>query len=140
MCNVKFCKWCNKEKPIGEFYVQKNSIDGHYNKCKECIKSYALAYRAENIEKIREYDRARGSRQSKTYLKQYREKYPNKYKAHTKLNNALRDGRIQKQPCEICGADSVAHHDDYSKPLEVRWLCQAHHKQWHAKHGEAKNA
>lgn len=40
-------------------------------------------------------------------------------------------GKITKQPCEVCGAVAQAHHDDYSKPLEVRWLCPVHHKQEH---------
>lgn len=29
--------------------------------------------------------------------------------------------------------------DDYSKPLDVRFLCTFHHSEWHKKHGEAKN-
>ena len=45
----------------------------------------------------------------------------------------LRVGNIQKKPCEICGSmeNLEAHHDDYSKPLQVRWLCRRHHKQLH---------
>lgn len=31
-----------------------------------------------------------------------------------------------------------AHHDDYSKPFNVRWLCPQHHREWH-KNNEAKN-
>jgi hypothetical protein len=39
------------------------------------------------------------------------------------------------QPCEECGAEvSVGHHDDYRKPLEVRWLCDSHHRRWHLSH------
>ncbi len=45
----------------------------------------------------------------------------------------LKRGKITRQPCEVCGtAENVeAHHDDYSKPLQVRWLCRAHHNQHH---------
>lgn len=44
----------------------------------------------------------------------------------------LRRGELQRGPCEVCGDDQVeAHHDDYSKPLEVRWLCRPHHHQHH---------
>lgn len=115
--------------------------DGHLNKCKSCTKRDSTKHRDDNIEKIREYDRDRGNRQEKGYLKEYRERYPKKYHAHGLINNGIRDGKIQKSPCEICGSEkSVGHHDDYDKPLEVRWLCQAHHKQWHSKHGEALNA
>ena len=46
-------------------------------------------------------------------------------------NAATRLGIIVKQPCEVCGKLKVdAHHDDYSKPTEVRWLCRKHHS-WH---------
>jgi hypothetical protein len=49
-------------------------------------------------------------------------------------SNAIRDGRLIRQPCEVCGALNVeAHHDDYSKPLTVRWLCRRHHLEHHGK-------
>ena len=55
-------------------------------------------------------------------------KYPEKYKARYTLRNAVRLGIIKKQPCEKCGDNkSHGHHDDYSKPLEVRWLCHKCH-------------
>lgn len=39
---------------------------------------------------------------------------------------------LERQPCEVCGnPDVVAHHDDYTKPLEVRWLCRSHHAKFH---------
>ena len=39
------------------------------------------------------------------------------------------------RPCEVCGnPNTEAHHDDYSKPLEVRWLCFKHHRAWHKVH------
>lgn len=46
---------------------------------------------------------------------------------------ALENGTLVRQPCEVCGTQRYidAHHDDYSKPLEVRWLCRSHHKQHH---------
>lgn len=43
-----------------------------------------------------------------------------------------RRGKLVPQPCEVCGAAEVEmHHDDYSKPLEVRWLCREHHMAHH---------
>lgn len=61
-------------------------------------------------------------------IARYRERYPEKYAAHRALRNGLRSGNIVRGICEQCGsADTEGHHDDYSKPLEVRWLCKAHH-------------
>ena len=49
-------------------------------------------------------------------------------------NHYVRDKHIIRQPCEICGEKAEAHHDDYNKPLEVRWLCFKHHREWHKIH------
>jgi hypothetical protein len=60
---------------------------------------------------------------------------PVKYKAVTAVGNALRDGKLAKGACEKKGRDCKgpihAHHDDYMKPLEVRWLCRKHHELLH---------
>ena len=52
-------------------------------------------------------------------------------KARSALNHAVRDGIVKRLPCEVCGNKSEAHHTDYAKPLEVRWLCFPHHRQAH---------
>ena len=57
-----------------------------------------------------------------------------KANARAYLNVYIKRGKQSKQPCEICGCNNVqAHHDDYDKPLEVKWLCSPchinHHKQ-----------
>lgn len=46
---------------------------------------------------------------------------------------AVRDGRLTKKPCEVCGTEEKveAHHEDYSKPLDVMWLCFKHHRERH---------
>lgn len=52
----------------------------------------------------------------------------------------LRVRGLARQPCERCGRRRrvQAHHDDYDKPLEVRWLCPPHHREWHAAHGPGR--
>lgn len=48
--------------------------------------------------------------------------------ARSYLNVYIRRGKIKKQPCLFCGnPEAEAHHHDYSKPLEVTWLCKEHH-------------
>lgn len=60
--------------------------------------------------------------------KNYKLRYPERHNAHQKVSNAIRRGKLLKENCEKCGSDNVeAHHDDYSKPLDVRWLCRKHH-------------
>ncbi len=66
-------------------------------------------------------------------MKRQRALYPNKFKARRKVSNAIRDGRLKKVlECQICGKPNPqAHHSDYSKPLELLWLCKEHHIAWH---------
>ena len=55
-------------------------------------------------------------------------------RAHTTLHNAVRDGSIVKPgTCERCDVEKrvVAHHEDYSKPLMIEWLCSPCHRQRH---------
>jgi hypothetical protein len=71
--------------------------------------------------------------------KQYENKSPEgiaKRKARLKAQYAIRRGRLVRDSCEKSGCLEIAeaHHDDYSKPLEVRWLCRLHHEELH--HGE----
>ena len=55
--------------------------------------------------------------------------------ARARLRRAITLGHIKRQPCEVCGdPKSHGHHDDYSKPLDVRWLCHAHHCEAHNVH------
>lgn len=49
------------------------------------------------------------------------------------LNRRIKTGTVIKRPCQICGASKVdAHHDDYAKPLDVKWFCRTHHQEYHA--------
>lgn len=43
----------------------------------------------------------------------------------------IRSGLIIRQPCEVCGNTSDAHHEDYDNPLDIRWLCRSHHRSLH---------
>lgn len=57
-----------------------------------------------------------------------------KAQAQLTLRNAIASNKIQRLPCEVCGKlPTDGHHMDYSKPLEVVWLCRKHHKLEHGK-------
>jgi hypothetical protein len=52
--------------------------------------------------------------------------------AHYAVARAIEQGSLIRKPCEVCGDDCAdAHHDDYDWPLDVRFLCAKHHKQFH---------
>lgn len=133
---TKKCFKCLIEWPLHYFYKHSEMKDGHLNKCKKCTKNDNNKHRKNNLEKIRKYDRDRFqndvNRRSYAMLsmKEQRKKYPERYKARTAVNNAVRDGRLIKLPCCVCGnIKSTAHHEDYAKPLEVVWVCLLHHKE-----------
>lgn len=57
-----------------------------------------------------------------------------KQRARTALSQAVKAGKVKRGLCEKCGDPrSHGHHDDYTKPLEVRWLCKKHHDEEHRK-------
>ena len=73
--------------------------------------------------------------------KRYKQANKKKTQCHGIVNYAVRCGNLSSGPCEVCGAGNThGHHDDYNKPLDVRWLCPKHHIEWHAKNGEGLNA
>ena len=58
-------------------------------------------------------------------------KHPERRNASIMVGNALRCGRIVRQPCWVCGDKAQAHHPDYGRPLDVVWLCPPHHAEVH---------
>lgn len=146
---MKSCFVCGNLLPLNEFYKHSGMKDGHLNKCKECTRKHCKKHRDSHIERYREYDRARGKtseriQKCKDYNKtdlgkiarkkavsKSNNKFPERRRARIKLGNAIRDGLIIKQPCCICGDEAQGHHPDYSRPLDVVWLCNKHHKETH---------
>lgn len=144
----KPCRDCGAVLPLSAFYQHAKMADGHLNKCKGCVAQRVRLRRARN-ESVREYDRRRANlphrvEQRKRIVKQFRERSPDAYRAQTAVNNALRDGRLSKGPCHFCEAAGRvhAHHTDYSKPLDVVWLCVRCHRRLHAllPHGKEAHA
>jgi len=75
----------------------------------------------------------------KEYGKMYEYKYPERRKALSAVSHGIRDGKLFKKPCMICGTviNVQAHHQDYNKLLNVQWLCSKHHCALHkAKEGD----
>lgn len=140
---MKKCFKCGAVKALHDFYKHKQMADGHLNKCKECAKADVKLHRREN-DSVREYDRERSKQdhrreKAKEIVARWNAKNPEGYRAHYMVSNAIRDGKIERKPCEVCGNPrSHAHHEDYAKPLSIRWLCALHHHRLHAEEKAAE--
>ena len=147
---MKKCFKCGQEQELNEFYKHPMMADGHLNKCKTCTKLDVRGNHSAKLDYYRQYDRQRnklphriaahdayrqtdaGKKTARRRALKFIQNNPEKRKAHIIVGNALRNGRLNRKPCEVCGATRVhGHHHDYSKPLDVRWLCPIHHKEYH---------
>ena len=152
---MKKCSVCKIEKGKTKFYKDRRTKDGLYSACKYChtksIKSYSRRYKdiitselrarmtkaqskyRKKLQVLGVYYKHQGDRKAES--KRWRDKPENKKKkaAHMKVYLAVKTGKIKKYLCEKCGKKGMAHHDDYSKPLDVQWLCSLHHYEHHKK-------
>jgi cytochrome c553 len=133
---------CKEEKDQSEYYKRSSSTTGFYRHCKDCHHKIVNKNYKDNSEKYlsqkREYHRANTHVLTRSSMKYYN-KNPEKLLAHNELKKAIKDGFIvRRYNCEVCGSEGRgskskihAHHDDYSKPLDVVWLCAKCHKMVH---------
>jgi hypothetical protein len=144
------CKVCGVTSDAAEFYNRVN------NRCKECHKKNVKENREAKADYYRDYDAKRfqedprvkdrhksyqktdaGKASITASRKKWLNQSPEKRAAHVILGNAVRDGRIEKPDhCSKCGKKEVsrrihAHHHDYTKPVDVTWLCTQCHKDEH---------
>lgn len=144
-------------KEYAKSYRQKNI---------ESIKEKEKERRGANSERIKEYERiysksengmavkkeiqkrylstAKGKALVKKSTKKYMDNNPIKIKCHAAVRRAIKSGRlIADEFCNSCNSNSEklhGHHDDYSLPMSVRWLCAKCHVDWHKENGEGANA
>jgi DNA repair exonuclease SbcCD ATPase subunit len=98
-------------------------MNGYYLRNAERIRETARSTRIRRLEEARAYDRKR----SKS-----RKPLPEKVRAKNAVNHAIVAGVIERKPCEVCGNPlSEGHHEDYTQPLDVLWLCRTHHMEKH---------
>lgn len=152
----KRCFKCHCLKPLDDFYRHPRMADGHLNKCKECAKADVNKNRAENLEYYNEYDRNRfqndperrafqleqmrmwatnNKEKAHSFPKQWQARNPEKRKCHLSVASAIANGTLVKsESCQSCGTSDGrihGHHPDYTKPLDVMWLCAACHSRQH---------
>jgi hypothetical protein len=144
---MKLCFKCHREKPLEEFYRHPMMGDGRLGKCKDCTRADVRANRLARVDYYRKYDVERHANDPKrresdhAHSKRFRAANPHMTMAHTRVSNALRSGRLVKQPCRDCQRTDVhGHHADYARPLDVVWLCPVHHRAEHAKGAGTRTA
>jgi len=141
------CGLCLQVKPATAFYASNKA------KCKECVKASVRANRVANIDHYRAFDRRRSSLPHRVEARAKYQETPEyeishsaaarrwaanntvQRKAQIKLGNAVRDGKVTPWPgCAVpsCCEAPEAHHPDYSRPLDVVWLCPKHHAAAHS--------
>lgn len=141
---TKRCTECGEEKSLDDFHRNRRMKDGHVNQCKECSRPRKRQYNRQNRDVLnaahkryeeRNPDYVRRQRKKRKLNQQ--ERYPEKVAARKALTTAVELGRVAKPDiCERCGGKFLpteihGHHRDYSKPLEVEWLCVDCHTHLH---------
>ena len=117
---MKKCWKCGIEKPESEYNRYYNGLQPS---CKQCTREYLKTYRQSKS----------GKESMAKSGKKRREVHADKVYARAVLQRALKEGKKFREPCEKCGASPAqAHHPDYSKPLDVQWLCPPCHVNEHA--------
>jgi len=152
---MKTCFKCFQVLELSEFYKHPSMADSHLGKCKQCTKKdtkerqdlkmatdiqWVLSERGRQRLKMRAA-RACGrvkSGENKLRIKKYEAKHPHKRAAHNAVRRAIVSGRLTPQPCVKCGKKAQAHHNDYSKPLQVVWLCPRHHAEHHVHQNDVR--
>jgi hypothetical protein len=116
------------------------------NRHQSAIRQYNRSYRNRNKPEIRQYNRAyrKKNREARrlslvqwrknnpSHVNDWRRRNPQAYAAHQAVERAIASGILQRPgACEKCQSPVPvhAHHEDYSKPLDVQWLCADCH--WH---------
>ena len=146
----KLCRTCNIYKRFSEFIKRERNTTGFESQCRECIcekqrirylnrSKDELKYNA-RLNKIKLYTAAKRSdplsnrTNELSAQSEYKINNREKINAQASLNRYIRRGYITRLPCQICGdLKSQGHHEDYSRPLDVIWLCRKHHSEIHRK-------
>jgi hypothetical protein len=116
---MKICSVCKQKKELKDFPIVVRRGDRVYLR-RQCRKCWNECF-VRKIKRIRKRNR-----------KDYYYANPLRRNAWNIVKDALRKGIIKHKPCIICGAkNSLAHHSDYSRPLDIKWLCQIHHSEEH---------
>lgn len=132
---METCSTCKENKLSNDFYKR---ADGTlFKKCKDCTREKAKQYRDNNPDKLKE-ERERNKDNYNAAKRKWDRGNKDRVKtantASKSLHYALKTEKVTKgEKCEFCGVEDKpldGAHYDYSKPLEVKWLCKSCHVRW----------
>lgn len=136
---MKTCSTCKVEKSLSEFGKRAASKDGLNASCRSCAQlrdreRYRKEAKRRSLKHKEYMQTEEGKRAHAAAIAKWRGFNPMKRAAHVLVGNRVKNGQLAKKSCQMCGTEIGvhAHHDDYSKPLDVMWLCTVHHKARHA--------
>ena len=137
------CTKCGREKPLAEFQRDRTSPTGRRYRCRDCCNAALRAYRARHREKTRAQNRRYNrKRHDARVAYQRRPEVRKKQAARQLVCWAVKCGLLEKPDrCRRCGTEPPprrlhAHHPDYTKPLDVIWLCSLCHGREHRRKAE----
>ncbi len=147
MNETKTCTVCCLPKPLSGFPKKPKGKYGVAAKCKTCWAAYQRMKRVKNGDVVRAKEREKDRRyraENRPWMdrrRAARKQTPEgrwKQRARDAVLRRIRKGLMVREPCEVCGASPAeGHHDDYDRPLDVRWLCSLHHSQHHRNPNES---
>ena len=118
---MKYCKFCQSDKPLNQFVVNKKFANGVNNKCKQCVKEYRQIYNKTNKEKILKYN----VKYNKIYNSDWGKKNPHIIKWRSLLYRCLiyKDIKKNGKTQDILGysVSEFRRHIESQFKNEMRW-------------------
>ncbi len=127
------CNKCNIEQPESSYYPR-NKV------CKECTKKRVAEYQrgtgkiSHNLSSLKYNKSEKGKIAMQKAHDNYMSNHRERKRTHWSIKRAVKSGTLIRPGfCEKCGiaCKPQGHHCDYTKPLEVNWLCIKCHAEWH---------
>jgi hypothetical protein len=131
---MKQCIKCKQDKPLSAYQSNPSNKDKYDTRCRDCVSAYNKAYTIKHKADLKlKWQAYNASPKGRANHKRTKLKHLIKVRARTQVTEALRIGKLIKPDrCTNCSNIKVeAHHNDYSKPLQVIWLCRNCHTSLH---------
>jgi len=135
---TRMCPKCGVETATERFAVH-NRLGAAIGWCRQCHMTYGKEHARPRSYHYRYRYRHVSSEHSRAIKARHRARHPDRIYARNMITRLIGKGVISRQPCSTCGSPNAqAHHEDYSKPLDITWLCYDHHMAHHGRRAKRK--